>query len=179
MPKYAAFLRAINLGGHTVKMDLLRRLFEEMGFANVATFIASGNVIFEAASNDSGELERKIDESLHARLGYRTAPFVRTMAELAEIAHYEPFKESGLAASASTLYIAFLAYPPGEQALSKLMALGSDVNQFQTRGREVYWLCRTRFSDSGISGAQIERALGMPSTIRNASTVKKIAEKYA
>jgi uncharacterized protein (DUF1697 family) len=59
MPKYAAFLRATNLGGHTVKMDDLRRLFEAMGFSNVETFIASGNVIFESASTDSGELEHK------------------------------------------------------------------------------------------------------------------------
>jgi uncharacterized protein (DUF1697 family) len=46
MPKYVAFLRAINVGGHTVKMDHLRRLFEALGFTNVETFIASSDVVF-------------------------------------------------------------------------------------------------------------------------------------
>jgi uncharacterized protein (DUF1697 family) len=47
MNKHIAFLRAINVGGHTVKMDTLRQLFESLGFTNVETFLASGNVIFE------------------------------------------------------------------------------------------------------------------------------------
>jgi len=46
MTRYIAFLRAINVGGHTVKMEHLRGIFESMGFSNVETFIASGNVIF-------------------------------------------------------------------------------------------------------------------------------------
>ncbi len=159
-------------------MDELRRLFEGMGFARVETFIASGNVIFETASGDSRALEQQIEASLQSALGYSVATFLRTTAELGEIARYAPFDDPGLAAGSSTLYIAFLAGPPGEQALQKLLALASPLNQFHADGREVYWLCRTRFSDSGISGAQVEKALGMPVTIRNSSTVKKIAEKY-
>ncbi len=48
MTKYIAFLRAINIGGHNVKMDVLRQLFESLEFSNVKTFIASGNIIFES-----------------------------------------------------------------------------------------------------------------------------------
>jgi uncharacterized protein (DUF1697 family) len=179
MPKYVAFLRAINLGGHNIKMEYLRSLFEQMGLSNVETFIASGNVIFEAASADAQELERKITTALQAALGYAVAGFVRTTAELAEIARYEPFKDAGLDAGDSTLYIAFLASSPEDLGLHRLLALASEVNQFHANSREIYWLCRTCFSDSGFSGAQLEKALGMPSTIRNASTVKKIAQKYA
>ena len=51
MPRYIAFLRAINVGGrHTVKMDFLRDFFESLGFSNVETFIASGNVVFDSSS---------------------------------------------------------------------------------------------------------------------------------
>ena len=179
MQKYAAFLRAINLGGHTVKMDELRRLFDGMGFSHVETFIASGNVIFETASTNSRELEQRIEESLQASLGYGVATFLRKIAELVEIARYAPFDDPGLAAVSSTLYIAFLANPPSDLAVQKLLELASPVNQFHASGREIYWLCRTRFSDSGFSGAQLEKALGMPATIRNSSTIKKIAEKYS
>ena len=62
--KYIAFLRAINVGGHTVKMEALRGLFEAMGFRNVETFIASGNIIFEAGSQSTGTLEKKIEQTL-------------------------------------------------------------------------------------------------------------------
>ena len=57
MPRYIAFLRAINVGGHTVKMDRLREIFESLGFANVETFIASGNVVFETTAGDTAALE--------------------------------------------------------------------------------------------------------------------------
>ena len=177
MQKYVAFLRAINLAGHTVKMDHLRRLFEEMGFSNVATFIASGNVIFEAASSDPGELERKAEESLRASLGYRVTTFIRTIDELGDIARYAPFNDASLDAGNSTLYIAFTARPPGDQAVKKLLALASHVNQFHTNRCEIYWLCRTKFSESRFSLAMLEKVLGLPSTISNASTVKKIVEK--
>ena len=53
MRRYVAFLRAINVGGHTVKMDRLRALFAELGHGGVETFIASGNVIFEAAGGEA------------------------------------------------------------------------------------------------------------------------------
>ena len=56
MPRYVAFLRAINVGGHVVKMERLRALFEDLGFAKVETLIASGNVIFETRAEDAGAL---------------------------------------------------------------------------------------------------------------------------
>src|SRR6476620_4469524 len=73
-----AFLRAINVGGHTVKMEVLRRLFEELGFENVETFIASGNVIFDAPDDDQGALEKQIEGQLRTSLGYEVATFVRS-----------------------------------------------------------------------------------------------------
>ena len=61
MARYAAFLRAINVGGHVVKMEVLRAAFEDLGFAGVETFIASGNVIFETRAKDLVAVERKIE----------------------------------------------------------------------------------------------------------------------
>ena len=91
MPKYVAFLRAINVGGHTVKMDQLRSLFEALSFSNVQTFIASGNVIFDSKSKSTKALEKKIESHLQDALGYEVATFIRTTSELAVIADYKPF----------------------------------------------------------------------------------------
>ncbi|MCL4304050.1 MAG: DUF1697 domain-containing protein [Anaerolineae bacterium] len=177
MPKYVAFLRAINVGGHTVKMDHLRRLFEAMGFTNVETFIASGNVIFESTEPDKKALERQIEEALQAALGYAVATFNRTTAELGEIARYKPFKEPD--ADSHNLYVAFLGDTPGEAAQQKLLAFTTEIDEFKINGTEVYWLCRKKMSESQFSGALLEKTLGMPATMRNITTVKKMAAKYA
>ena len=60
--RYFAFLRAINVGGHNTKMEILRGLFETLGYGSVETYIASGNVIFECASGDAASLEKQFRE---------------------------------------------------------------------------------------------------------------------
>ena len=67
MPRYIAFLRAINVGGHNVKMTQLRTLFEELECSNVETFIASGNVIFNSPSTNVQQIERQIERHLISR----------------------------------------------------------------------------------------------------------------
>ncbi len=177
MSKYIAFLRAINVGGHTVKMDALRQLFESLGFANVETFIASGNVIFETKAGNANALEMKIEACLKESLGYEVATFIRTDAELAEIAKYQPFPQSQLDVAAA-LNIGFLADPLDDAAVQKLMPLRTDIDDFHVHGREIYWLCKKKQSESKISNVVIEKALGVKSTLRGVNTVKKLAEKY-
>ena len=176
--RYVALLRAINVGGRRIKMDHLRELFESLGFSNVETFIASGNVIFNSEADDARMLERKIDDHLRESLGYEVATFVRSASELAGIARYRPFDPSDLGAEGTSLYIAFLQAPPSAEAEQKLMAHRSEVDDFRVHGREVYWLCRKKMSESSFSNALLEKTLGMPATIRNATTVKRLAAKY-
>jgi uncharacterized protein (DUF1697 family) len=177
MPRFIAFLRAINVGGHTVKMDDLRRLVESPGLSRVETFIASGNVVFETASKNTRALEGKIEKRLKEALGYEVATFIRTDAELADIANYRPFRPSELEAAVA-LNIAFLAEPLDDESKRKLMALRTDIDDFRAHGREIYWLCRKKQSESTFSNAVLERTLGRPSTLRGANTVKQIAAKY-
>lgn len=177
MTRYVAFLRAINVGGHTVKMDVLRSLFAELGFSQVATFIASGNVIFESRAADAQVLEEQIAQRLERALGYAVATFVRSAAELAAIARYEPFTPAERAGA--TLLIAFLPHPPDVQASQRVLALRTEIDDLHLYGREVYWLCRTRMSESVLSGAVLEKALALPATMRNSTTVYKLAARYA
>lgn len=176
MPKYVAFLRAINVGGHVVKMDQLRELFAEMGFANVETFIASGNVVFNSTSKNTQSLERKIEKHLEAELGYAVGTFVRSTAEVAEIATYNPFKKE--ARETDTLYIGLLSESLNKQTVDKLQACSSELDLFHVRGREFFWLLRTRISDSKFFGPLLERTLGAKTTLRNANTFRRLAAKY-
>ena len=176
--QFVAFLRAINVGGHTVKMAQLRTLFVVLGFANVETFIASGNVIFEAQASDTHALEGQIERHLRQALGYVVTTFIRSTSELALVAQHQPFAATDLDAHGSGLYIAFLPTPPSAAAQQKLLDYRSALDDFQVHGREVYWLCRTRMSDSTFSGALLEKVIGMLATMRNATTVCKLAAKY-
>jgi uncharacterized protein (DUF1697 family) len=178
MPRSIAFLRAINVGGHTVKMDVLRQHFEALGFFNVETFIASGNVVFETSARNTRALEKKIEQHLHAALGYEVATFIRTAAELSAIAQYQPFSPSALN-NAQALNVAFLAEALDAASQKKLMALKTDIDDFHVQGREVYWLCRRKQSESTFSNAVLEKAIGQPSTLRGVSTIQKMAAKYA
>ncbi|HEV2883336.1 MAG TPA: DUF1697 domain-containing protein [Pyrinomonadaceae bacterium] len=178
MPKYVAFLRAINVGSHTVKMDHLRKLFESLNFSNVETFIASGNVIFDSPARNTGTLEKKIEAHLQGVLGYRVATFIRTLAELAKVSQYKPFPDSDLTADGNTLYVGFMAAAPVNNASQNLSDRVNSMKDFKIHGREVYWLHRKR-SDSVFPGAQIEKTLGVETTLRNINTVKRILAKYS
>lgn len=140
MPRYIAFLRAINVGGHTVKMDTLRQLFAALGFLGVETFIASGNVIFETTAKNAQALEKTIEQQLRAALGYEVATFIRTDVELAAIVRYQAFTAAALQ-SAQALNAAFLAERLDAASQKKVLALTTDIDDFHVHGREVYWLC--------------------------------------
>jgi uncharacterized protein (DUF1697 family) len=159
-------------------MAHLRKLFEALGFFDVETFIASGNVIFDSPAEDIRKLEQGIEDHLRGSLGYEVATFVRLASELVDISRYQPFDPSDLDAEGAALYIAFLQTPPSAGTEQKLMAFRSEVDDFRVHGREVYWLCRKKMSESSFSGALLEKTLRMPATIRNATTVRRLAAKY-
>lgn len=178
MPKYVAFLRAINVGGHIVKMERLRDLFAALNFKNVETFIASGNVIFDSPSKSAGALEKKIESHLLKELGYEVRTFIRSVAEVAEIASSKPFSDAELEEDGNTVYIGFLATKPTEESKRKLSSYANEVNDFLVVDRELFWLCRTKFSETDFSGARLEKILGMKTTLRNSNTARRIAAKY-
>jgi len=177
MPRYVALLRAINVGGHTVKMDVLRKHFARMGFANVETFIASGNVLFDAKDNEPAALEERIAYELENSLGYAVATFLRTSAELSAIVRHKPFDAAVIDPEQHALYVGFLPRKPSADTARKIVALRTAMDEFHVHKRELYWGCRGRFSDSVVSGGALERAVAMPMTMRNVTTVRRLAAK--
>jgi uncharacterized protein (DUF1697 family) len=174
--RYVAFLRAINVGKRQVKMDALRKLFQAMGFGEVETFIASGNVIFTAPAQDTRALERRIEGELKKGLGFEVETFLRTPAELDAVTKYRPFGDD---ADGHTMYVNFVYEPLAPEAAERLEALRTEVDEFHVHGREFYWLARKKISESLVTGPMIAKAIGkVPSTNRNVTTVQKLAAKY-
>lgn len=177
MTRYFAFLRAINVGGHTVKMDTLKRLFEGFGLNQVETFIASGNVIFETDQVSANELEYRIEDALVEGLGFKSAVFLRTIEELTQITGCQPFPQD-MFLQASAFNVAFLKVAPDEAAIGRLMILQNEIDAFAVVGREMYWLCRMRQSESKFANTVLEKVLGQPATMRQVSTLQRLVEKY-
>ena len=177
MNQYVALLRAINVGGHTVKMDHLRAMFESAGFSNVSTFIASGNVIFDSPKT-AAQAEVRIEKTLQKELGYGVITMVRTRGEIASIVAHVNHRK--LQATDVTLYVGFSKAAPDAAAANAVAALSNDTDILAVDGRELYWQCRAKsFTDSTIKGNVIEKTLKVPTTLRNFTTVSKIAAKYS
>lgn len=177
MPKIVAFLRAINVGGHVVTMDRLRAVFEQAGCQVVETFIASGNVIFDSRARNLAALERRLEQRLQDALGYPVKTFLRTVEEVAAVAAYRPFSAERIASGA--LNVGFLAAPPEPAAVSALLALRSEIDDFHVNGREVYWWSAGKQSESKLTGASFEKMLRTSATFRNLNTVARLTAKYA
>jgi uncharacterized protein (DUF1697 family) len=177
MPRYVAFLRAINVGGHVVKMEVLRTVFAGLGFRKVETFIASGNVIFETRSKDRSALESRIERSLLTSLGYEVATFIRTPAEVEAIATHQAF-DAARVAQARALNVGLLKEPLTAAAEVALSRLKTDIDDFHTQGAQVYWICGQSQSESDFSNAVFERTLKVKATFRGLRTMTKLAAKY-
>jgi uncharacterized protein (DUF1697 family) len=179
MPHYIAFLRGINLGKRRPEMAELRRLFEQLKFTDVATFIASGNVIFASETADSRKLEKQIQEYLKKSLGYEVDTFIRTRAEVAAVAAFRPFPKADLENPAHTVHAGFLQEPLSPAHQRGLLACRTEVDDLRVEGREYYWLCRIRSHESTIWTSPAMRALKLPtSSMRNLKTVRKLAALY-
>ena len=178
MPRCVAFLRAVNVGGRSVKMDALRAEFEALGLTRVETFIASGNVIFDTRARSLAALERKIEAHLHAAHGFEIHTFIRTADELAAIADHPAF-DAAAVAGAGAFVIGFLAAAPDSAGRRTIEGFATEVDRFHLRERELYWLSTGRQSESTFSNAAFEKALHMRATFRGMSTVRKLVAKLA
>jgi uncharacterized protein (DUF1697 family) len=172
--RYVAFLRAINVGGHTVRMEELRRLFESMGAANVQTFIASGNVIFDSPVKKELQLEQQIEAVLQGALKFPVATFLRSLPEVAAVAECPIFSRAEVEGAAA-LYVGFLKTAPPKTVCASVSAASTAAHQFRVRDRELYWL-RASLAEE-YEGPKFDKALGA-STVRSITTVRKIAAKH-
>ena len=160
-------------------MDRLRELFEELGFSGVATFIASGNVIFGAQSDDAPVLEREIERHLQKHLGYEVPTFIRSPSELAAIAASEPVAPWGEMDGDASVYVMFLRTPADEGLQARFSDLCSATDHFQFSEREVYWLMPGKLSESPLFGSGVTKATGgVPHTARNMTSVRRLVAKH-
>ena len=170
-------MRAINAGpARAVRMNELRKAFESLGFARVATFLGSGNVVFETRAKNVGALEQKIERTLQQALGFKVPVFIRTHAELSALSSLEPFEDSET--RGTDLNIILLANDLDERSKAKLLALRTKTDGFRIHAREIYWWRRKKPGASLFATVPLAKVLRMPFTIRSRNTIRKLVAKW-
>lgn len=172
---YVALLRAINLGGkRTIKKSDLIAIFEAAGGTDVATFIASGNVVFRHAL-EPGPLVTRLERQLAESAGFEVPVVLRTQAELAATLAALPFAE----AAAETIAVSFLATAPPVDALAHLDAATFEPERFALVGRELYLWLPNGMGRSKLAGTLARQKSVAAATTRTWRTVETLATMVA
>jgi len=176
VPTYAAFLRGMNVGGHRITNADLAQAMADLGFTELGTFLASGNLHFVTHDADPADLEVRIEDQLEQELGYAVPTLVRTAEQLAAVAAATPFPAKVVAASAGKLQVVFLRSAPSAAKRRGLLALASDDDRLALDGRELYWLPKAGISDAAIDLMNPSLYTG-PATMRTMRTVERLAAR--
>ncbi len=175
MAKYAAFLRAVNLGPtRKISSADLRAAFEKLGFESVATFRTSGNVIFEARRKP---VARSIEAELAKVLGAEVPVFLRTEAEIGAMAAHEPFSKKLVDGSKGKLQVMLLDKKAPANVQNGVLAHASGDDRLAFGDRELYWLPSGGIRDSPLNMRALEKLLGSTTT-RTKGTIEQLAAKY-
>jgi uncharacterized protein (DUF1697 family) len=176
--RYIAFLRGMNLGKRRIKNPELVAHFEAMGLEDVATFRASGNVVFvDPAGESESKLQKRLEKELDERLGYDVAVFLRSAKEVAAIAAREPFDAKAIKASKGKPQVVLLGRKPSAKGKKAVEELCPDGDLMAVEDRELHWLPNVGLSETEIDTKALDKALGKGTT-RTAGTIEQIAAKY-
>jgi len=168
--KYAALLRGVNVAGNKLSMADLSRLVEQLGGADVRTYLQSGNVVYSGPKKVASSLERALLEQLEVR----SPVLVRSASELAQVVAAKPYDADGKAVS-----VTFLAERPTASALASIDPAGFGSDRFEAIGREVYLHTPGGYGRTKLNNSFWERRLSTIATTRNWNTVVALAEMTA
>jgi uncharacterized protein (DUF1697 family) len=176
-PAHAAFLRGMNVGGHRLSNAELRSHFQAIGLDQVATFRASGNVVFDGGADSDEALRERIEQGLRAALGYEVPTFIRSAEEVNAIAARTPFAREQLAASRGKLQVALLGAAPTREVREQVCSLAGEHDRLAIHAGELYWLPSGGVLESGLDMKSIERLCGSM-TMRTKGTIEQIASRH-
>jgi uncharacterized protein (DUF1697 family) len=162
-------LRGVNVGGSKkIEMEKLRRLFESIGHSNVRSYIQSGNVIFDAESEDIHELQTLLETNMNKTFGFETKAILRTMKQIKTTIRENPFAKK----DEHFLHVIFLQQnPKKDYVLEDIEKMKSGEEDFHISSREVYLYLPYGAGRTKLNNTLFEKKLGVFATTRNWNTV--------
>ena len=174
MSSYAAFLRAINVGGRRVTNDRLRAVFEDLGYTDVVTIQAAGTVAFGSTRRSPATVATHLSAGLEDALGYEATAFVRSARQVADIVDAAPFE----AGAGAKIHVTFLPAAPSAAQRRAVEALGVPGDELAVVGSELFWRRAGPMMESALDQKAVAAALGkVPTTTRTLATVAKTAAR--
>ncbi|TBN55560.1 DUF1697 domain-containing protein [Glaciihabitans arcticus] len=172
MTRRAFLLRAVNVGG-TAKLPTaeLRALAEELGARDVATYIASGNLLATAPAG----FEKKLESAIEEKYGFFRDITSRTQAELEAALAAHPFEVDNPKYS----YVTFLKEEPAQTAINKAQTFATGDDEWAVLGRDMHIRYANGAGTPSMKIDPIMRAIGTPGTGRNLTTVQKLIDLLA
>jgi uncharacterized protein (DUF1697 family) len=177
MPRYVAFLRGINVTGSRMTGGALCEPFTDLGFEDVTSFRASGNVIFSAGRQSPAKLEQAIEAEFRERLGLNAVTFIRSEAQMRALAAAEPFPPKTVQSSTGKLQVTFLVKKPAAAARKTVLEMATVGDMLEFGERELFWLPSRGFQGTALDWKAIAKLIG-PTTHRTMGTVEQIYSKF-
>ncbi|MGE4170506.1 MAG: DUF1697 domain-containing protein [Candidatus Margulisiibacteriota bacterium] len=171
MPRFVAFLRGINVGGHhQIRMPDLKASFEALGFEDVKTILQTGNVVFSTAETDSLSLKPTLEAGLSSRFNYDAKVIVRSYDDVRAIAQAMPFPP----AEDKHNYVVFLDTPDLAESLLQT-PMDGDVEALASGDGVVYWrVDRGMTLKSAVAKQLAKSSFKAHNTVRNVKTLLKL-----
>jgi uncharacterized protein (DUF1697 family) len=178
-PNYVAFLRGINVGKRQVQMTKLKSAFEKMGYEDVSTILATGNVVFSSDEEDMHELTRRIEYDLEKIFGFPIKIIIRSSSQIKRLLNSDPFK--GIKVNADTrLYVTYLSETHESSLTTPYISKDKEYSIIKVTPTEVMSVLQLSPETRTVEAmAIIEKEFGKHVTTRNWNTVLRVAAATA
>lgn len=174
MTTYISMLRGINVSGHNlIKMDALRKLYENLGFQNVTTYVQSGNVVFTGGKIDVYELEQRISQQIEKDFGYEVPVIILTLSKLKQIIDKNPFLKD-LSKDIAYLHVTFLSSKPDHYDHKIIESKKQNEEEISFSDNAVYLYCPNGYGRTKLNNNFLEAKLKVGATTRNWKTTTEL-----
>lgn len=175
MTEYISLIRGINVGGKSLKMDVLRSIYESLKLEDIKTYIQSGNVLFKTNTKNIKKIGDKIVNSIEKQSGLSVSVIIRNNKEIKNILENNPFIKSGNNET-ERMYVTFLEGIPDKNKLKDLIPAKKTKDEFKIIGKEIYLYCPEGYGRTILSNDFFEKKLKLKATSRNWRTLNKLYE---
>lgn len=174
MKTYISILRGINVSGHKlIKIDALKKMFENLGYKNVQTYVQSGNIIFQSKENNTKNLEEVISSEIKDEFGFEVPVIVFNIKTLETIIQNNPFindKHKDI----SSMHVTFLAEKPIQIDEETIVDKKDKVEEIEFTPQAIYLYCPNGYGNTKLNNNFLEKKLKVKATTRNWRTTNEL-----
>lgn len=174
---FVSLLRAVNVGGRTVRSEKLKSLYTSLGYSDVRVFLQSGNVVFSAkvSAKDIPLMSIELEKNLKGSFGFEIAVILKTREQISNIIRGNPFSPGD--EDESYLHVTFLKSEPRSSfSVAELDGARTGAENYAISGEVVYVYCPNGYGRTKLNNNFFERKLGVLATTRNWRTVNSLLE---